>query len=385
MEKQAFLHLIDKYLAGEASAAEQQLLENYLASFQQEEGLDESDQAGRLQLILEKVMAGEEKVMSAAPVRGRIVMMKMLRYAAMVIVLAGAVLWYFTTREHKPAVVVAGQTLIQPGSDGATLTLEDGSTVQLDSAVNKGLQVIQAGSNVVAKNGMLLYEHHDKITETRISFNTLRTTKGKQFKLQLPDGSVVKLNAASSIRFPTSFEANERSVTVEGEAYFEVAPDASKPFIVVTRNHHEIKVLGTEFNLNAYDDEPFVRTTLVKGKVLVYNNTPGSAAPVVLLPGQETRATDGKIVIYEAGEMNEATAWLNNKFSFSKADIKTVMRQVARWYDIEVAYDGDVAATFSGSFYRADNIDDLLKIIAYSSNVAFKWEGRTLHIMPLTK
>ncbi|RAJ06468.1 FecR family protein [Chitinophaga skermanii] len=378
MEKQNFLALIDKFLAGKADPVEQQMIENYLASFQNEDIQHQNDRAERIQAILQKVL-DEGRMEEKAP-RRLVSFRRALPYAAALIVALGTG-WWLLQRNNTPTVTtpVLAQVEIKPGGNGAILELENGESVSLDSTSHSNIQLNQHGAQAIAGNGMLRYD--GTAQHGQAGFNKVTTPKGMQFKLQLPDGTVVHLNAASSIRFPTTFDNNERRVQVTGEAFFKVTNDAAKPFVVSTRYQQEIKVLGTEFNINAYDDEPFVRTTLISGKVMVQHQATTQSS-VILQPGQEAQNGGSTIVVQKDVDIEQSTAWLNNMFTFNKADIKTVMRQIGRWYNVDVVFDKDIHTSFSGSLYRSGNINDLLDAIAYSSNLSYSWEGRTLHLQP---
>ena len=206
---------------------------------------------------------------------------------------------------------------VMPGSDRAVLTLADGEMITLDSSAGDVLR----GHGISNADATVSYVGSRKT----FSMNTLSTPRGGQYKLRLSDGTMVWLNAASSIRFPTFFRGGQREVTITGEAYFEVAKNADRPFIVHTRSE-SITVLGTRFNINAYPDEAFVKTSLVEGSIKIDR--------FVLKPG--TAYADGKIV---DTDIQQDIAWKNSYFNFNGSDLAAVMRQLSRWYDIEVKYD----------------------------------------------
>ncbi|HVV07471.1 MAG TPA: FecR domain-containing protein [Puia sp.] len=249
---------------------------------------------------------------------------------------------------------------VAPGKDGAVLRLADGSRVVLDSAGNGELSQ-QGGTRVIKKgNGQLVYEVAGGGRE--VVYNTLTTAKGKQFRMTLPDGTLVWLNSFSSLHYPTRFTGATRPVEVTGEAYFEVAADAARPFIVQT-GRQAITVLGTHFNINSYEDEPATRTTLLEGAVRVSN----AAGQVTLRPGQQASLgqRDKRISVAEVNA-EEAVAWKNGYFHFDNADIQTVMRQLARWYDVEVRYDGVTPAAggdFKGDIGRGLTLAQVLKVL----------------------
>lgn len=288
--------------------------------------------------------------------------------AAAILILLGAGLYFLTTNKVQPPVVVKND--VKPGSSKATLTLADGSVITLDSAGNQVLQ--QGGTTILQHGGQLQYDSQNAST---LSFNTLTTPRGGQFRITLPDGTAVWLNAASSIRYPTAFNGNDRLVQITGEAYFEVAKDKAKPFRVKV-NDTEVEVLGTHFNINAYADEDLQRTTLVEGKVQVrtrYGNVP-------LKPGQQLQVSDQhQPVVKDDVDMEEVLSWKNGKFSFNGNDIRSVMRKLEKWYDITVEYKGDVTKEeFVGMISRNVNISEILAMLEKTGAASFEIKGKTV-------
>lgn len=259
-----------------------------------------------------------------APVlRNRFVSRYWLRYAAVAIIFMGIGSYFYFNRISTGLVQTVKklpvQQDMQPACRKAILTLSDGRKIELDSSAR---QTINDGELAIQnKNGTLSYGNSDVI-----AYNTMSTPKGGQYKVTLPDGTRVWLNAASSISFPTSFPGNSRVVSITGEAYFEVFKNAAKPFTVKTYNG-EITVLGTSFNVNSYTDEPGVKTSLLEGSVRIKN--------IVLKPGQALKA--GEIV---TTDLDQDLAWKNDVFSFYNVKLVDAMRQISRWYDVEVFYEG---------------------------------------------
>jgi transmembrane sensor len=251
---------------------------------------------------------------------------------------------------------------IRLGSNKATLTLGDGSTVTLDST---GKRLIQQG--VRQSGGQLVYDAQN----TAISYNTLSTPRGGQFQVRLPDGTMVWLNAASSLRYPTAFTGGERRVEVSGEAYFEVAKDPHQPFKVKIGQQAEVEVLGTHFNVNAYPDESSINTTLVKGAVRVVVSSKG----VVLKPGQQAQVANNGIKTINNANIAKIMAWKNGLFNFDDASLQDVMRELARWYDLQIVYEQNVPDMyFEGEMSRDMN---LLQVLAglEKTGVRFRIEG----------
>jgi transmembrane sensor len=270
---------------------------------------------------------------------------------------------------------------IAPGGNKAILTLSDGSIVVLDSA-SKGMVSNQGNSKVEkVDNGLLAYTINNKhsMKNEEAYFNKIVTPRGGQYQVTLSDGTKVWLNAASSIYFPVVFQGSERKVELTGEAYFEVAKNKAKPFRVATYSS-EIEVLGTHFNVNAYNDEAFVKTTLLEGMVKV--SVPGLVknSPVkFLLPGQQSDINkEGQISIINNADTEEAVSWMNGYFQFKNTDLKTILRQISRWYDVDIEYKGNVNLHFTGQLTKNENVSNVFEKLALTGEVHFKIEGRKI-------
>jgi len=239
------------------------------------------------------------------------------------------------------------------------LTLANGTRILLDT-VQRGAITSQGNSRVLkTDDGRLAYEPVTKKT-TSLVYNTLSTPRGGQYQLTLPDGSRVWLNAASSITYPTAFTGDERIVSITGEAYIEVVHNKDQPFRVQAGDQL-VEDIGTAFNINAYSDEPVIKTTLVAGKVKVSSGT----ATRVLSPGQQVQGKGSMLEMVAGVDVDQVLAWKNGAFSFRNADLPTVMRQLARWYDIEVEYTGPVpAGTFDGEIGRGLTLNQVLQGLA---------------------
>ncbi|WP_295120483.1 FecR family protein [uncultured Chitinophaga sp.] len=326
---------------------------------------------GELNHVVEAVLAVEKQ-----PVK-----VKRMRFywpAAAAVLLLAATGTFFLLRPAKPLTELAQQTVVNdalPGSSKATLTLDDGAVITLDSAGNQVL--VKGAVNIRQQGGKLSYDVQDGAAT--VGYNTLRTPRGGQFQLTLPDGTGVWLNAASSIRFPTVFNGNERKVEVTGEAYFEVAKNAAMPFRVKVDELNTVEVLGTSFNINAYEDEQSIKTTLVFGAVRVWNGQQSA----ILKPGEQAQAANG-IRTTNSVNVNKVVAWKNGVFDFSHAELKEVMRQLSRWYDIEVEYQGTAPTTeFWGKMGRNLSLLQVLKGLE-GAGVKFRIEnnGKKLVVLP---
>ncbi|HWK03435.1 MAG TPA: FecR family protein [Puia sp.] len=247
---------------------------------------------------------------------------------------------------------------LPPGGNRAVLTLAGGQHIDLDSAADG--QLAQRGSTRVLKlsNGQLAYSATDA-KNGKILYDTLTTPMGGQYMLTLPDGTKVWLNAASSIIFPASFNDKERAVSVTGEVYMEVAKNSKQPFKVKV-NEMEIAVLGTSFDINAYGDEPMIRTTLVEGRIRLGQD--GKSKEI--MPGQQGQVIKGEIKLAPKVEMEQVLAWKNGLFNFNNVDLYTIMRQLSRWYNIKVEYSGTLPdRNFAGELPRDLSLAQVLKIL----------------------
>ncbi|WP_343674763.1 FecR domain-containing protein [Chitinophaga sp.] len=279
---------------------------------------------------------------------------------------------------ERPPTLVKTQVLA-PGSNKAMLTLADGTQIPLDSAVN-GALAQQGNTRINNANGNLSYQANGG---SEVMYNTVTTPHGGQYQLTLADGSKVWLNAASSIRFPTAFVGEERQVSITGEAYFEIAPQSDHPFFVQVKAADKdmtVKVLGTSFNIMAYADEQTVKTTLVEGAVQVAHGNQKN----ILKPGLEASLADNTFVIAPA-DLEQTLAWKDGKFRFRSTNIKTIMRQLSRWYDMDVAYNGDVSdIDLTGVISRREDAGKLLKALEATQRVHFEVNGHNVTVSPAT-
>jgi len=350
--------------------------------------------------------------------------------AALLLMAALFTSWYFIAGKkqkgtHEKYIPVTIN--VPPGGNRASLTLSNGDVINLDNAANG--TVAEEGNAKVIKlqNGEVEYQsaigNRESSNGTRlekINYNTLSTPRGGQYHLVLPDGSKVWLNAASSITYPTHFTGNERHVAVTGEVYFEVnalpansSGKEKKPFIVDvsaasvgqrlangkagTTVGGRIEVLGTIFNVNAYEDENVIKTTLIKGKVKIASLPAGTAVTSIstaagnyklLLPGQQAQlptTTSGRndsIKIIDGIDTDMAVAWKNGLHSFKNADIKSIMRMLARWYDVEIVYEGNIPDyKFTGSIPRSENMSSVLSMLQYAG-MHFKLKDGKIVVIP---
>jgi len=266
------------------------------------------------------------------------------------------------------------ETSIATGGNKASLILSDGTTIVLDDAAN-GLLTTQAGIKISkTTDGQLKYDASRPLQSHTSGFNTIHTPRGGQYQVVLPDGSSVWLNAASSLKFPTVFSGNERKVELTGEAYFEVAKNKANPFIVTSGNQ-TLEVLGTHFNVNAYQDDGKIRTTLLEGSIKVSHTKTNAFS--LLVPGQQAQLE--KEIRVTKVDVHQSIAWKRGYFAFAGENIKTLMQQISRWYDVEVEYEGNLTTEgFVGSMSRFENVSEVLHMLELTGMVHFKIDGRKI-------
>ncbi|WP_316838288.1 FecR family protein [Pedobacter nutrimenti] len=303
-----------------------------------------------------------------------------LTIAASVLLVCAAGLYFYKRPEQNigQRAEVASVTDVKPGGDRAKLTLSNGKTIDLDEAAN-GILAQQSGISITkTTSGQLIYRVKTADLSSKMSYNVISTPKGGQYQIILPDGSKVWLNSASALKFPTAFKDKERRVELHGEGYFEVAKNQNKPFIVQAPGT-TVRVLGTHFNVMAYEDEKEVRTTLLEGAVQLKSKT----ASVILKPGQQglLLGNIGSIQVQDA-DLESVMAWRNGYFIFDRANLPELMRQISRWYNLEIVYEGPIGEhEFVGKIKRSSSLNTVLKVLE-NGGLNFKLEGKTLIVRP---
>jgi ferric-dicitrate binding protein FerR (iron transport regulator) len=298
--------------------------------------------------------------------------------AAAVLILLAAGGYLYHVEKGKPSQMAVKPAIIAPGRQGAILTLADGTKLLLDTVKN-GVVALEGGVSAIIVNGSL----HYKGTGADTIYNTISTPKGRLFQVTLPDGTQVWLNSASSIRYPISFNGAKRQVAITGEAYFEVTPNPRQPFVVAINNKAEVQVLGTHFNVNAYDNEHHIATTLLKGSVQVKRLDAGNVhASVTLRPGQQAEwkeeTSSAGINVVAAADIDKVMAWKNGLFNFEGASLEEVMRQLERWYDIEVVFVKPIPdIRFGGKMTKGVTLNEMLEILKgfEGADLKFRMEG----------
>ncbi|NLR78413.1 FecR family protein [Chitinophaga eiseniae] len=304
---------------------------------------------------------------------------KRIAVAASLIMLLGLGYWALRPKQAPVKGALATKDIVAPIKNRAMITLSNGEKVELDEQQDG--TVIHQGNTTVVKTagGKVIYAAAGSGTATSGLYNTLSNPRGsKVVEITLSDGSMAWLNAGSSITYPVAFSGGERRVQLSGEAYFEVVHDTRMPF-KVSKNNMEVTVLGTHFNVNAYDDESAIRVTLLEGAVRTALN---NKQAVVLKPGQQAQVINDIKVLKDV-DVQKVVAWKQEMFSFHETNIKEVMRQVARWYDVDVEFRGDVSqVNFGGSISRKASLSELLKILEETNLVKFELTGRKLTVIP---
>jgi ferric-dicitrate binding protein FerR (iron transport regulator) len=345
----------------------------------------EAEEQVNWQQMLQTVL--QQQGAAPAPVRSMPVF-KRIAVAATIILCAGTIAFWWLKRtdarqvDHQPVATI---TDIMPGRNGAILTLQNGQTLVLDSAQN-GALTMPHGLQIVKHDSLIAYAPTGTAIHEATAYNTLTTPRGRQFQVVLSDGTKVWLNASSSIHYPAVFKGKERVVEVTGEAYFEVAKDATKPFIVNIPPHPggpgggRVEVLGTHFNINAYDDEAAIRTTLLEGSVKASLMNGQSS---ILKPGdQAVVMPNTSMTTNHTARLDEVMAWKNGYFQFERSDIQTVMREIARWYDVDIQYEGAVTKDkFGGSIPRDATLSQVLHALEQSL-VHFTIQGKKVIVTP---
>lgn len=292
--------------------------------------------------------------------------------------------WLSDRVSKEPGLVVKQpQPEVEPGKNGATLILADGTLVLLDSLQN-GVVATQGSTNAILKDGQLVYAP-GKEQSSEMIYNTISVPNSRIFRMELPDGTQVWLNSGSSIRYPVAFTGSQRQVEITGEVYFEVVKNRKMPFRVRVYDHTEIEVLGTHFNVNAYDNEEAISTTLLEGSVRVLarrEGFPDAQLVQVLQPGQQLQLSATASNIIEP-DIDKVVAWKDGLFDFDGMELKTALTQIARWYDVEIVYKDKVPnVKFYGRISRNISLNGLIRGFEGSGVHMSIQNGKQLIIMP---
>jgi transmembrane sensor len=388
MKKYNAAELWNKYREGTCTPEEKAIVESWLLQQLQENRTDLSEedleQVGKRiwqSLPVQETQQKERKMRS--------LFTRYVAAASVLVVVVTGFFFFFHKRMKREQVAATGNNNypqdIAPGGNKARLTLGDGSTIVLDTAKN-GMLATQLNTTIHKTGGMLSYRMPAPtaftVTDLPVQYNTLSVPRGGQYHIVLADGTGVWMNALSSLRFPVAFTGVTREVELTGEAYFEVAKRKDMPFKVTTQ-HQEVKVLGTHFVINAYEDEPAIHTTLLEGSVEVTNTN--ATRKLTLKPGLQTvlSRTTGDMKVQKA-DTAFALAWKNGYFQFKEEKIESVMRRIARWYDVDIQYQGaPVQQRFVGTISRFENVSKVLRMLQLTEVVNFTVEGKKITVQPL--
>lgn len=390
--------LIEKYIANSCTKKEFHQLLQMIENEQDKEGLTKilKDQWERSRLKNDEIKVDLElkfsMLMQEAKTDAAVFSIKSNRgkgklkfeYAAAAIIICMlSIATYFLLKStprkeisNTEKNIIKEKKEIVAGCNKAVLILADGSTIMLDSAQN-GTLTTQGNTKIAKLNGTLAYSNLNQTASVAL-YNTISTPRGGQYQLMLSDGSRIWLNAASSLKFPATFVGKERKVQLVGEGYFEVAKNASMPFKVDV-DGMEVEVLGTHFNINSYEDESSSRTTLLEGSIKINKNH----ASRILKPGQQAQMNNaGSIKVINDADVEKTIAWKEGNFQFDRDDIHSVMRQVARWYDVDVEYKADISNHFIGTISRSVNLSQVLNMLHLTGGVNFEVKDRKIIVTP---
>lgn len=358
--------LLEKYKTGKCTPKELLLLQKWFHLLNEDEisELTESD-LNKAQHALQYKMTSLIRKSSSVIHWPRIIV------AAAILIIVSIGTFFYLNYIDRP---ISKQTIskvkndISPGGNKATLTLADGRKISLTDAEN-GQLAEQSGIKInKTADGQLVYTLSNSENSSHLpSYNIIETPPGGQYQVNLPDGSKVWLNSASSLRYPVRFTGTERRVEISGEAYFEVAHNSKMPFRVIN-NSQTVEVLGTHFNIMAYSDESSINTTLLEGSVKIIKENKSK----IISPGQQTRVMNGNIDVLTV-DVNEAVAWKDGFFMFKNEDIQSIMRKISRWYNLEVQYQGTIPKkSFGVKISRSRNVSEVLEVLESTGSIHFE-------------
>jgi transmembrane sensor len=375
MEKPNIQDLLERYHRGECTAEEEVMLSLWfhkesISSKWEQNAIDDEMAKSMKQAIDASIDRHEQPK--------RLSWYKYAAAAAIVMISLGAALFFNYQKNQRASSLEYADSYISPGEDKAILTLADGKEISLNDA-SVGKLASQSGISITkSKTGQVIYTINKAITpvkDAKVEYNTITTPRGGQYVINLPDGTTVWLNAESSVKFPVSFiNLDERHVELKGEAYFEVAPDKDRPFKVLS-NQQVVEVFGTHFNVMAYANEANVETTLLEGKVSVTYQSKEK----FIKPGQQVQLIAGEMKVLNNVDLEGTIAWKNKVFQFDNTDIDKVLRQIERWYNVDVQYAGPKPdVSFTGVIPMNVNVSKILRVMEQTCNVKFEIEGRNI-------
>lgn len=375
----ALNEILSRYLDNKATPEEKEFVEKYYQYFDRIDNLLGHRLNSEANEIQDRVLHNLRQEISGKG--GRTVFLKskwIIRIAAAVLICSIGLLFYFRSKDNREQLASSDQNSIQkivPGTDKAFITLGDGSTVFLNDTTT-GLIAKQGNAQVVKlSSGEVVYNTGN--LDSRVFMNTLTTPKGGKFQLTLSDGTKAWLNSVSSISYPTTFTGKERNVKITGEVYFEVAKNEQLPFRVTVNDETSIRVLGTHFNVNSYADNDYIATTLLEGSVRINNKNEEQ----LLKPGQQAAINNNAIAVRDKVDIGQVMAWKNGYFSFDNTALTEVMKQLARWYDVNIVYEGKIPEMkFWGGMSMNSSLSEALKVLE-ESKVKFRVENRNIIVL----
>ena len=385
MNREELILLADRILKKQASEADISAYNAWYNSFQQSGEIPIANEEEKKAVLYAKIVSGIEtevpvKLSSGIPgLKNRIGIWAAV--AAAVATIVTGVYFFKAPPDAKSSnkTTFAVQNDIAPGRNTAKLTLANGKAIEL-SDTKTGVVIDVSG---------LKYSDETKITSASIKsanrdgLMSIATPNGGTYQVILSDGSKVWLNAASSIKFPASFAGQkQRSVELVGEAYFEISKNKNQKFVVTNKTQH-VEVLGTHFNVNSYPEEGNVKTTLLEGSVRVSSVSSQTKQSVALTPGQQSVVSVSKRIDVNTVDVNDVVAWKEGKFVFVRENVHSIMNKIARWYDVEIVYEGDVSNKFlGGSVSRFKNVSEVLEMLSATKAVQFRIENKKVIVMP---
>ncbi|HET8829156.1 MAG TPA: FecR family protein [Pelobium sp.] len=379
MQKDRLSYLLNQYISNSLSNSEQEELDNWYHSLnanKEEFDLWVAEMGGQENLTDSLYSNFQNNYLPKK--QHKIFTLQRISIAATLLAFLSFGAYFLNSKKDSATQQPIAKTIkIEPGSNKATLTLANGSTIDLNERSNGEL----VDNNILKiskrNNGEIFYEMKESGQENT-GYNMVSTPKGGKFQIVLSDGTRVWLNAASSLKYPVKFAANERKVELTGEAYFEVAHNKSSPFKVLS-DAQVVNVLGTHFNINGYQDDQTTKTTLFEGSVSVQSQLSNKSK--VLTPGKQAVLSENTLKIQNA-DLKEAIAWKEGFFKFNDLELHMIMNQIARWYDVDVVYQDNVKnKKFVGYISRAKNINEILNLLQATKSVKFKIEGRKVIVM----
>ncbi|MCX2450138.1 FecR domain-containing protein [Pedobacter sp. PLR] len=381
MQSGKLKELLSRYLSNDCTAAEKAFVETWYNKY------DTLNPMKLSEAEMEADVDAIQKVLSRVGGQShRLILWSRISAAALVILSLSALLYLYFPGKQSPDYAHHTEADIKAGGDKAVLTLSDGSKISLTD-IKSGEIAVQSGLKISkSEDGQIVYSSVAKSKTNQgqqaPEYNTIETPRGGKFQILLPDGSLVWLDAASSLKYPVVFAGKERKVELSGQAYFEVAKSKGKSFKVLSANQ-EVEVLGTHFNVNAYANQPSVITTLLEGSVNVnLKNSKNSKSGKRLKPGQQAALT-GQLFQVEEVDVEQAVAWKNGYFAFERDDVRTVLNKLERWYDVEISSEGTFDdIKIGGKISRTKSLSEVLRVLQLTRKIKFKTEGRRIIAMP---